>query len=88
MRPLSNPLWARQLDGYICGGCTRQLNRQKRPYATSRLRHEVYDVVCVGGGPAGLSLIAALRTLFYSLINPRQQLIDTLEQVRIRQLPV
>ncbi len=23
---------------------------------------EIYDVVCVGGGPAGLSVLAALRT--------------------------
>jgi hypothetical protein len=29
---------------------------------------DIYDVVCVGGGPAGLSLLAALRTL--SLLTP------------------
>jgi ubiquinone biosynthesis monooxygenase Coq6 len=63
MRLLSNLLWTRQLDGYICRGCTRQLSRQKRRYATAQPHHEVYDVVCVGGGPAGLSLLAALRMI-------------------------
>ncbi|KAG5978996.1 hypothetical protein E4U55_005677 [Claviceps digitariae] len=40
--------------------CSRSVRRQwTRPYSTSK--DDIYDVVCVGGGPAGLSLLAALR---------------------------
>lgn len=37
----------------------------RRSFASTALRHaqpELYDVVCVGGGPAGLSLLSALRS--------------------------
>ncbi|KAH6675683.1 putative ubiquinone biosynthesis monooxygenase coq6 [Halenospora varia] len=61
MKPLSSPLRARQLSGFVCSSCTRQLRRQRRNYTTSR-KPEIFDVVCVGGGPAGLSLLAALRS--------------------------
>ncbi|KAF4624540.1 hypothetical protein G7Y89_g13632 [Cudoniella acicularis] len=62
MKPLASSLRARQLSGYTCSSCTRQLRRQRRNYGTSSPRSpEVFDVVCVGGGPAGLSLLAALR---------------------------
>jgi ubiquinone biosynthesis monooxygenase Coq6 len=40
---------------------TRTLLVARRYYAQSALPSSVYDVVCVGGGPAGLSLLAALR---------------------------
>ncbi|KAB8670370.1 hypothetical protein FH972_026283 [Carpinus fangiana] len=33
-----------------------------RSYASSATNPEVYDLVCVGGGPAGLSLVNALRS--------------------------
>lgn len=68
MKPFPSPLRARQLSGYVCHSCTRQLRRQQRPYTTSsytsssQAAPEIYDVVCVGGGPAGLSLLIALRS--------------------------
>jgi hypothetical protein len=51
--------------GFICDACTRMI-RQSRTYATVNAASkqdlpEIYDVVCVGGGPAGLSLLSALR---------------------------
>jgi ubiquinone biosynthesis monooxygenase Coq6 len=39
--------------------------RHSRSYASASQWHlpeNIYDVVCVGGGPAGLSLLSALRT--------------------------
>ncbi|KAL2212680.1 ubiquinone biosynthesis hydrox [Sarocladium strictum] len=45
---------------YVCRSCSRRTPSQaRRTYATKT--QDVYDVVCVGGGPAGLSLLAALR---------------------------
>ncbi|XMA19463.1 hypothetical protein WAI453_012254 [Rhynchosporium graminicola] len=56
-------LFSRQLGTYVCDTCTRQLVRQRRRYAsTTSTSPEIFDVVCVGGGPAGLSLLAALRS--------------------------
>ncbi|KAK4217022.1 hypothetical protein QBC37DRAFT_415816 [Rhypophila decipiens] len=49
--------------GYVCRSCTRQVQREirlRRSYSSSA-RPDIYDVVCVGGGPAGLSLLTALR---------------------------
>ncbi|KAI1105484.1 ubiquinone biosynthesis hydrox [Jackrogersella minutella] len=48
----------------ICRSCSRQLlHRQTRSYANiSSPQPDIYDVVCVGGGPAGLSLLTALRS--------------------------
>ncbi|RDW78090.1 ubiquinone biosynthesis monooxygenase COQ6 [Coleophoma crateriformis] len=62
---ISRALRARQLNNYICNSCTQQIRRQRRSYVStsSTLKSpEIYDVVCVGGGPAGLSLLAALRS--------------------------
>jgi len=39
-----------------------------RTFATiNPIKPEIYDVVCVGGGPAGLSLVNALRKTYTSL---------------------
>jgi len=50
---------------YVCRSCTRRSQRQlQRAYssaASAAPRPDIYDVVCVGGGPAGLSLLTALR---------------------------
>lgn len=65
MRQLSRSM----LRPYICPTCwrgIRPLRSGRRTYATVRagagVPDEIYDVVCVGGGPAGLALLAALRT--------------------------
>ncbi|KAJ1331072.1 ubiquinone biosynthesis monooxygenase Coq6 [Microdochium nivale] len=44
--------------------CARHSKPQqsRRTYASSTSRPDIYDVVCVGGGPAGLSLLTALRS--------------------------
>jgi transposase-like protein len=54
-----SPVRARQIGGYVCKSCSNQTRRQRRTYATEATP-EIYDVVCVGGGPAGLSFIAGL----------------------------
>ncbi|SPN96852.1 related to monooxigenase [Cephalotrichum gorgonifer] len=49
---------------FVCRRCTTQLRaRAPRFYSTttSSAVPDIYDVVCVGGGPAGLSLLTALR---------------------------
>ncbi|KAK3996439.1 hypothetical protein QBC44DRAFT_148217 [Cladorrhinum sp. PSN332] len=48
----------RNRASFVCRSCTRQLQRK---YSSAVSRQDVYDVVCVGGGPAGLSLLTALR---------------------------
>ncbi|KAH7328881.1 hypothetical protein B0I35DRAFT_473539 [Stachybotrys elegans] len=50
---------------FVCVSCTRRIQLQaqsSRSYSTKRNHHDIYDVVCVGGGPAGLSLLTALRS--------------------------
>lgn len=49
---------------FVCRRCTSQLRpRLPRSYSTASFAEpDIYDVVCVGGGPAGLSLLTALRT--------------------------
>ncbi|OLN88145.1 Ubiquinone biosynthesis monooxygenase COQ6, mitochondrial [Colletotrichum chlorophyti] len=50
---------------FVCRTCTRKFQTQaRRSYASassSATEPDIYDVVCVGGGPAGLSLLTALR---------------------------
>ncbi|PQE31339.1 ubiquinone biosynthesis monooxygenase COQ6 protein [Rutstroemia sp. NJR-2017a WRK4] len=48
-----------RLNLYICKACTRRIRTFATAASTSP---DIYDVVCVGGGPAGLSLAAALRS--------------------------
>lgn len=60
------------LRAYAVRSCAPIVRRKHRGYATfetkpastaSSDQPEIYDVVCVGGGPAGLSVLAALSTL-------------------------
>ncbi|XWW97214.1 hypothetical protein V2A60_005195 [Cordyceps javanica] len=55
---------------FVCRGCSRRLTPASRraysaaasPAPPSSSSQDIYDVVCVGGGPAGLSLLTALRS--------------------------
>ena len=49
------------LRPYICPSCAKVNTLQSRRYAIAA-SPDIYDVICVGGGPAGLSLLTALRT--------------------------
>jgi ubiquinone biosynthesis monooxygenase Coq6 len=52
----------RRRGAYVCRSCTQNLQRQlRRAYSSAAPQPDIYDVVCVGGGPAGLSLLTALR---------------------------
>ncbi|KAK4132332.1 ubiquinone biosynthesis hydrox [Trichocladium antarcticum] len=52
----------RSRGAYVCRSCTQRVQRQlRRAYTSSAAQPDIYDVVCVGGGPAGLSLLTALR---------------------------
>ncbi|KAL2259360.1 hypothetical protein VTK26DRAFT_6985 [Humicola hyalothermophila] len=52
----------RSRGAYVCRSCTRRFQRQlRRTYSSAAAQPDIYDVVCVGGGPAGLSLLTALR---------------------------
>ncbi|KAM0482987.1 hypothetical protein ACHAPX_002431 [Trichoderma viride] len=51
---------------FVCRNCSRQARNStyRRSYATTSSQpssQDIYDVVCIGGGPAGLSLLTALR---------------------------
>ncbi|KAI9728832.1 MAG: putative ubiquinone biosynthesis monooxygenase [Cirrosporium novae-zelandiae] len=50
-------------SSYLCRSCARLVvgRNQPRFASTAAKAPEIYDVVCVGGGPAGLSLMTALR---------------------------
>ncbi|KAG8165236.1 hypothetical protein KVR01_005511 [Diaporthe batatas] len=55
-------LFRRASSGYVCRRCSWQVGRSlRRSYASTAGQPDIYDVVCVGGGPAGLSLLTALR---------------------------
>lgn len=59
------------LRSYICPSCRSNITKGARRAfsgtAIARTTPDIYDVVCVGGGPAGLALVAALRMSLLSL---------------------
>ncbi|KAH8697768.1 hypothetical protein BGW36DRAFT_174902 [Talaromyces proteolyticus] len=59
MRHVARSLWR----PYVCPSCRRGLQPRGRRGFSSAIGEtpDIYDVVCVGGGPAGLALVAALR---------------------------
>lgn len=58
-------LASRVLRPYICPSCRHGVGSRR---FNSQLAQspDIYDVVCVGGGPAGLGLVASLRN-----VNPK-----------------
>ncbi|KAJ5679576.1 hypothetical protein N7462_007820 [Penicillium macrosclerotiorum] len=58
MRPIARTA----LRPYICPTCRHGIGASRRRFGTKTDQTpDIYDVVCVGGGPAGLGLLAALR---------------------------
>ncbi|KAE8145327.1 ubiquinone biosynthesis monooxygenase [Aspergillus avenaceus] len=58
MRPITRSA----LRPYVCPSCRSSGSLGRRRFGSkSNESPDVYDVVCVGGGPAGLGLLAALR---------------------------
>jgi ubiquinone biosynthesis monooxygenase Coq6 len=53
------------LRSYVCPSCQSNITKgARRAFSNTpnaRATPDIYDVVCVGGGPAGLALVAALR---------------------------
>ncbi|KAJ5638016.1 hypothetical protein N7490_007895 [Penicillium lividum] len=50
------------LRPYVCPSCRHGIGASRRKFGTQYAQSpDIYDVVCVGGGPAGLGLLAALR---------------------------
>ncbi|KAJ5476661.1 MonooxygenaseFAD-binding [Penicillium sp. IBT 31633x] len=57
MRPISRAV----LRPYVCPTCRHSIGAGRRRFGSKADSPDLYDVVCVGGGPAGLGLLAALR---------------------------
>lgn len=64
---------------YSYPSCAKSLQRKSREYATAA-SSDIYDVICVGGGPAGLSLLTALRKEVLCFFNHLETDLDRLFQ--------
>ncbi|KAL4933852.1 putative ubiquinone biosynthesis monooxgenase (Coq6) [Aspergillus undulatus] len=65
MRPIATSA----LRPYVCPSCQSGTVFSKRRFGSKPASvADIYDVVCVGGGPAGLALLAALRA---SPVSPK-----------------
>ncbi|KAB8236221.1 putative ubiquinone biosynthesis monooxgenase (Coq6) [Aspergillus alliaceus] len=59
---IMRPITRSALRPYVCPSCrSSSFSGRRRFGSKSDQAPDVYDVVCVGGGPAGLGLLAALR---------------------------
>ncbi|PGH27354.1 ubiquinone biosynthesis monooxygenase COQ6 [Polytolypa hystricis UAMH7299] len=58
MRTLARSLWR----PYVCPSCRHGIQSRRSYASKSPQVPDIYDIVCVGGGPAGLGLLAALRS--------------------------
>lgn len=67
---------------YVCLSCAKSLKLRSRKFATAA-SPDIYDVVCVGGGPAGLSLLTALRTILFP-----QHILNWLTQLKALPRPL
>ncbi|KAF9892001.1 putative ubiquinone biosynthesis monooxygenase [Aspergillus nanangensis] len=80
MRPIPRSA----LRPYVCPSCRSSRTLGRRRFASqSDQVPDIYDVVCVGGGPAGLGLLAALRASPVTS-NLRVALIETQDLQKAR----
>lgn len=67
---MSTPRRVTAMQSNICLSCARIIRAGARRYATiASSRPEIFDVVCVGGGPAGLGLLTALRKSYSAYLT-------------------
>ncbi|KAI9770316.1 MAG: putative ubiquinone biosynthesis monooxygenase [Geoglossum simile] len=83
MRGLKPAIARSALRRYNCQSCACFLQTRRHFTATAPETPEIFDVVCVGGGPAGLSLLTALRALG-STSNLKVALIESQDLGRTR----
>ena len=81
MRPISRAV----LRPYVCPTCRHGSTAGRRRFGSKSDSPELFDVVCVGGGPAGLGLLAALR--MYNTMQISRAYTDTMLLQELRLSP-